>query len=87
MKGKVDYYVHYNQPATDAKYIWSSKDNKIEISTRDKNFHREGTYYVAVYPRSSFWNKWTDDTYSYIISYTTSDSYLYMQSGVALEQK
>lgn len=70
--------MNYNAPATSSKYLWSSKNNLIEIATTDKNFHGEGTYYVSVYPSYSFWNKFTDDTYKYTITYTTKDSYMYL---------
>lgn len=56
LKGKVDFYVNYNEPPTNKKFIWSSSGGPIEIQTTDKNFHREGTYYVGIYPRQTFWN-------------------------------
>lgn len=76
----MDFYVNYGAPATDKKHMWASKSGAIDIATTDKNFQREGVYYIAVYPKASFWSRFTDDTYSYMISYSTKDSYIYLQS-------
>ncbi len=70
--------MNYGEPATEKKHIWASKSGVVDIATTHKSFKREGTYYIAVYPRASFWSKFTDDTYSYMISYTTQDTYTYV---------
>jgi hypothetical protein len=78
LQGKVEFYVHFEKNADSKNYLWYSKSNYLEITTKDKNFKREGTYYITVYPRYYVWDLLTDDYYNYMIMYTTQDSFLYL---------
>lgn len=40
---------------------------------------------MAVQPRQTFWNQFTRDVYTYAISYTTKDSFTYLQAGLPQE--
>jgi len=37
----------------------------LEIVPTDKGYHREGTYYIAIYPSVSIWDLFKDPTYSF----------------------
>jgi hypothetical protein len=51
------------------------------IKPTDPNFKREGTYFVKIVPKLSFFDAWRMSlAYSYLISYLTEDSFLYLKS-------
>jgi hypothetical protein len=56
------------------------------IKPTDPNFKREGTYFVKIVPKLSFFDAWRMSlAYSYLISYLTEDSFLYLKSSLPLE--
>ena len=60
------------------------------IDPKDKTvkFEREGTYYIMVTPKLSFWDAFKSKlSFTYMISYVTEDSYFYLKSSMPLEIK
>lgn len=66
-------------------HVWSSKSNVISISTQDKNFIKKGSYFIAVYPDFTMWDRLVDNNYNYMITYHTEDSFIYLYSGVTMD--
>ena len=73
---------------TDNSPTWKSEDHHLTIKPKDSNFKRVGTLYVLIIPRPLFleqFNIWM--TYSFMLSYTTEDSYFYLKSQLPQELK
>eukprot|EP00347_Sterkiella_histriomuscorum_P008919 403343241 len=85
VKGKFEFYVNYGEKASSEKHFTSSKENFIEIKSTDKNFKREGFYYINIRPRKNIWSIITDDNYEYVLTYSTQDSYSYISSKEPLD--
>lgn len=67
---------------------WSTYENLLVIKPTDPNFKREGTYFVKIAPKLSFFDAWRMSLgYSFLISYFTEDSFLYLKSSLPLENK
>lgn len=58
-EGRVKMYVKFGSQPTKDDFQYQTGDNLIVINTNDYNYHREGTYYVAVYPEFTFWEFFT----------------------------
>lgn len=71
----------FGDKPTRRDYTWSTYDNALVIDPKtDKNFQREGIYYVMVSPKTSFWDAFKKNiTYQYLLSYYTEDSYIYLK--------
>lgn len=80
-------YINYNEPATRDKYIWTTSGNYITIIPEDGNYHNEGTYYVMLEPLYQLWDLFIDNYYTYTITFSTKDTYLYLQSSLPFENK
>jgi hypothetical protein len=48
-------YMNYEKKATADNYLWTTTGNVIQILPSDKNFHREGSYYLTIVPKANFW--------------------------------
>ena len=87
IEGKVKMYINYNAPATRDNYIWSTSGNYITVIPEDGNYHTEGTYFVMLEPQYQLWDLFIDNYYTYTLTFSTSDSYLYLQSSLPFENK
>ena len=54
-EGRVKMYVKYGGQASKDDWHYETTNNLIVIKPEHYHFHREGTYYVAVYPDFTFW--------------------------------
>lgn len=89
LQGSVKMIVRHGEEATRLNYTWTSSDNVLVIDPKsDKNFKREGTYFVKLLPKPTFWETFALNLqFQYLISYFTEDSYLYLKSSLPLEVK
>lgn len=85
VKGKFEFSVNFGDKSSPEKNIASTKENFIEIKTTDRNFKREGYYFINIKPRKNIWSILTDDSYEYILTYSSRDSYMYLSSKEPLE--
>jgi hypothetical protein len=73
---------------TKKDHTWSTYENTLVIDPKkDKNFQREGTYYIMVTPKASFYEALFSGSvkYQYLLSYQTEDLYLYLSNLYPLE--
>ena len=57
IEGSANIYVKIGTPPTATNYTWTASDNLIVIDPKtDIKFSREGTYYVLVAPKATFWD-------------------------------
>ena len=74
-EGRVKMYVKYGSPANKDDHHYATEDNIIVIKPDHNYYHREGTYFVAVYPLFTFWEFFTQTNFGYLISFTSEQQF------------
>lgn len=84
-EGRVKTYVKYGSPANKDDFNIETEDSLITIKPSDYHYHREGTYYIAVYPQFTFWDLFQQTNYGFMISFTSEQQFSYLQSNHPME--
>lgn len=77
--GKFRIRVSFGVVPNNSEYGWTTYENSLTISPKDKGFKGQGTYYVLITPKVSFLDVFKFSFSSqYYLSYVTEDSFTYL---------